>query len=175
MDLLHHLAVQAAVRLVNARGVDEYDLPRRPPALRLHVQKALHVHGRGLRLLRHDGNLLAHQGVDQRTLPRVGPAHNGNKARPVCHYALTCLGGEPAFSGCARHTRTFSTLRSVDSRISNLRPSSSTTSPGCGMRPAIALTSPPTVAVSCSSSRTSKRSRSLPTSTVPCITDRKST
>src|SRR5262249_14501112 len=170
MNFLHHLAVQAAVRLVHARCVDEDNLSRGPSALRFHVADALDIHPRGLWLFRNDGNLLAHQRVEQRALAGVGAADYRHEAGAVRHYARTWRGEESAFFGCDRQTLTFSTLRSVDSRISKRSPSSSITSPGCGMRPAMALTRPPTVAVSCQSRRRSKRSCRRPTSTVPCIT-----
>src|ERR1041385_6029146 len=145
VDLLHHLAVEPAVRFVNARSVDENNLPRRPSALRFDIQHALDARTRGLGLFRHDRHLLSNQRIQQRALARVRTANDGHKSRTERHYAVTSFGG---LWGWERQTRSFCTLRSVDSRISKRSPSSSITSPGCGMRPRTALTRPPTVAVS---------------------------
>src|SRR4029077_1551949 len=54
--------------------------------------------------------------------------------------------------------RTRSTRRSVDSSTSKRKPSSSMTSPFCGIRPASSLTSPATVAASLPSGRMPKSS-----------------
>jgi hypothetical protein len=80
MDFLHHLAIEAAIRLVDARRIDEYDLSCGTAALRLDVDHALDAGARGLRLFRDDGDLFPHQGIEQRALARVWTADDGDES-----------------------------------------------------------------------------------------------
>ncbi len=66
--------------------------------------------------------------------------------------------------------RTRRILRSVESSTSNFKPSSVTTSPGRGMRPAISVTKPATVVASRSSGRNPNRLSRRSTSMLPGTT-----
>ncbi len=81
----HHLAAQRAVRLVNARSIDQDDL-RGVPAFALgKVDDALNAVARGLRLGRDDGELFAHKRIEQRGLASVRTAENADETGAEGH------------------------------------------------------------------------------------------
>src|SRR5262249_12977354 len=95
MNFLHHLAVEPAVRSVDAGRINQDDLSRRTPALRLNVDYALNAGARGLRLFRHNGDLFADQSVQQRAFAGVRPADDGNESGAEGHATWRPLGPGP--------------------------------------------------------------------------------
>ena len=82
----HHLAAQRTVGLVHSRSIDQHDLRRRRLPFALgNVNDALNAVARGLRLGRDDGQLLAHQRIEQRGLARVGAAENADETGAEWH------------------------------------------------------------------------------------------
>ena len=81
---VHQALVERRIRLVNARRIDEHDLRfgRR--------DHALNGGAGGLRLVRHDRDLLPHQRVQQRRFAGVGPADDRDESRlkpySCCHF-----------------------------------------------------------------------------------------
>src|SRR5690606_19206807 len=118
--------------LVDARGVDEHDL--RVVA----VEHAPDLVAGRLRLVGDDRHLLAEDPVEQGRLADVGPAHEGDEARPERH--------APSLSASSWSRRTRRTrVTRCPSRRSTMRvaPSRSTESPGAGTRPSMPNTRPP--------------------------------
>ncbi len=99
----HHLASQRRARLVNSRRVDQHDLPSLTSFLLGDVDDAQNAVARGLRLRRNDGQLLAHQRVEQRALARIGPAENANESGMEGHRdRLQVSGGRCQVAGRPR-------------------------------------------------------------------------
>src|SRR5215469_6938573 len=185
--LNHHLAPERTVGFVNPRSIDQHDLPATFSFTLGNVHDALNTVARGLRLRRNDGQLLANHSIEQRRLTGVGPAENADESGAEWHeigFRLSASGvragaGSPkpeavhiSFNcwGCTAVTRTRSTFRSVDSRTSKRRPSSSTVSPLRGILPASSLTNPAMVADSFPSgllpNSSPRRSTSMPPETM---------
>ena len=75
----HHLASEGTVGFVHPRGVDQNHLSTRPTFLLRNVDNTEYAIPRSLRLRADDGELLAHECVQQRGLPGVGPAENADE------------------------------------------------------------------------------------------------
>ena len=126
--LVEHGPVEAVERPVEARRVDEDDLPVGA------VEHAEDAAPRRLRLVGDDGDLRPDEGVDERRLPRVRPSRDRDGPGAAAHATPT---GRITFT---RWTR----LRSASS-TTNRSPPSSTSSPGLGMCPRRAERRPATV------------------------------
>src|SRR6478752_4176613 len=74
VNFLHHFAVEAAIRLVDAGRIDKNNLASGALPFWLDVENALDVHARGLRLFRDDGDFFADQRVEQRAFTGIGTA-----------------------------------------------------------------------------------------------------
>ena len=81
---LHHVVAQTAAGLVQARGVQQHVLGAVP------IHHAVNAVAGGLGLVRHDGDLLAHQCIGQAGLAHVGPSAHGNHGsfRYVFHQVI---------------------------------------------------------------------------------------
>src|SRR5208337_2047990 len=76
----HHLAPERGAGTVNSGRVDEHDLPGLASLLLGDVDDSENAVARGLGLRRNDGQLLAHQRIQQRALARIGPSENANES-----------------------------------------------------------------------------------------------
>jgi hypothetical protein len=94
LHLLEHAPVQLRLALVDAGCIDQDDLRGRVAGLagslllERHLEHAEDAGARGLRFVRHDGQLLPQEGVQQRGLPGVGPANDGDKPGAKGHRPL---------------------------------------------------------------------------------------
>ena len=75
---IYHVIAQFVFRLVNAGGIQEYDLSL------VQRQYRLDTVTRGLRFVGCDGDLLSDQSVHQRRFPYVGTSDQCGKAGFVC-------------------------------------------------------------------------------------------
>ena len=85
--VIHHPNVHLVQRLMNARRIQEGDLPARL------IEDADDSIARSLRLGRDDGNLMPQDAVEKRRLAGVGTADQGNHAEArlfVPHCASSC-------------------------------------------------------------------------------------
>lgn len=85
--LAHHEAIELRARHVHARRVHEDDLAGGWPGHAARIVQGCgrgavpHAHdavARGLRLGRHDGELFAHDGVEESGLAHIGPSQNSD-------------------------------------------------------------------------------------------------
>ena len=78
---------------MNSGRVDEHDLPGFASLLLGDVDDSENAVARGLGLRRNDGQLLAHQRIQQRALARIGPSENANESGVKGHeYRLLASG-----------------------------------------------------------------------------------
>jgi hypothetical protein len=81
VNFLEHAAVELGGGLVDTGRIDEDDLRAWMAAFaRGQFDDAGDAIARGLRLGRDDGDLFAGQRVEQRALPYIGTAENGNES-----------------------------------------------------------------------------------------------
>src|SRR5579862_7069542 len=87
-DFNHHLAAERTVGLVHTRRIDEHDLAAIATLAFRNMDYTLNAVARGLWLRRDDGELFAHQRIEQRRLARVGPTENTNETGAKWHRGL---------------------------------------------------------------------------------------
>src|SRR5271156_1919982 len=130
---------------MDAGRVDEHDL------CAIQVENALYGSACRLRLLGNDRELAPHQRVQQRRLPRVRAAQDGNKPGPESGRGGTHGRLWDNAAGSTLETRTCSTFSSSPARTSIRIPSRSTVSPTRGTCPSHSVTRPAMVVDSVSS------------------------
>jgi len=79
LKLVHHLAAEHILWLVNSRRIDEDDL--RVVA----IQNALNAVARGLRLWRNDCDFASHESIDESGLPGVRTPDDCDETGFKCH------------------------------------------------------------------------------------------
>ena len=89
MDFAHHLAVEAAIGLVDSGSINEDDLSGGASFGGLDVGDALDARPRGLGLFGDDGDFFAYQSVQQRGFAGVRASDDGNEARTKSHQLNT--------------------------------------------------------------------------------------